>query len=369
MNTLRELIEATAREWSWRHVAWAVLIGWFSTFDMGAMLFWLHDTPQLVRAWSYNALQFGVPYVFLLRLTDRAIERAVATPHAFVSLALFVPPFGTWIAGPLLHPLFGGGEGWTRLDDLDLCLSRILTISLATLLYVKWREQQQTLAQLSQAALTRERVQQEVQTARLLALQARVDPEFLFATLGRVRTRIKDPGPAAEHLLGHLIALLRAMQPGDNLHASTLGRELQLLRAFGRTAEIESLRPGQLELDVDETLHGALLAPLVLLPLLRQLAAAAPDQRWRLTAAAFEGRLRVLLRAGAPVDPGTGSALAQLDRRTLLERLVATHGTSAGIELVPGTLPSLRIDLPLSHTAATPPPTPKEPHEDTRPDR
>ena len=350
MNTLRELIQATAREWRWRHTVWAALIGWLSTYDMGSMLFWAHDAAQLLRAWSYNALQFGVPYVFLLRLADRAIDAGVASTDAYMPVTLFVPPFGTWVAGPLLQPLFGGGEGWTRLDDLDLCISRILTFALATLLYVKWREQQRTLAQLSQAALARERVQQEVQTARLLALQARVDPEFLFATLGRVRTHIKEPGPGAEHLLGHLIALLRAMQPGDHLNASTLGRELQLLRAFGRTAEIETLRPGQMQHDVEPALHNALLAPLVLLPVLRGLASTAPQQRWTLLAAEFEARLRIVLRATEPVDPASAQALAQLDRRTLLERLVVKHGASAAIELVPGTLPSLRIDVPLSLT-------------------
>jgi len=369
MNTLKALVQATAAEWGWRHAAWAGLLGWIAIFDMGAMLIWANDLPQLLRAWSYNALQFGVPYVFLLRLTDRAVAAALVPPRAFLAVVLIVPPLGTWVGGPLLHPLFGGGDGWTRIDDLDICTSRLLSFAFTTLLYVKWREQQRLLARLGQASLERERVQQQVQTARLLALQARVDPEFLFETLGRVRARIAEPGPAAEHLLGHLIALLRAMQPGENQHDSTLGRELQLLRAFGRAAEIETLRPGQFEHDVDAALHGALLAPLVLLPMLRSLAAAAPGQHWQLAAQARDGRLLIALHACGSVVSGCASALTALDRLALLERLAATHGATAGIALTGDAPSGLRIDVPLRLAAAASAPTSKDPHEDPRPDR
>jgi len=369
---LREHVRATAAEWDGRHMLWAAALGWLAMFDMGGLLIWGHDLPQVMRAWLYNALQFGVPYVFLVRLSERAIAAGLVTPRVFLGVTLLVPPLGTWVGGPLLHPLFGGGEGWTRIDDLDLCASRLLTFAFASLLYLRWREQQALLAELGRAALERERVQQEVQTARLLALQARVDPEFLFATLGRVRRRIKEPGPAAEHLLGHLIALLRALQPGADLRASTLGRELQLLRAFGRAAEIEALQAGRIDYEVAPRLDGARLAPLVLLPLLRGLAAAVPSQRWALAAQERDGRLVLALRARVPVGAGTAAALGAAEFGALRERLVVTHGASARLDLVGAPDLGLRIDVPLQLAAA--PAAGEDPREededqDPRPDR
>ena len=50
-----------------------------------------------------------------------------------------------------------------------------------------------------------------LESARLLALRARVDPQLLFDTLGRVEAQLATGDPRAEHELAELIALLRRL--------------------------------------------------------------------------------------------------------------------------------------------------------------
>lgn len=67
---------------------------------------------------------------------------------------------------------------------------------------------------------------------RLQAMQARVDPRFLFDALSAVE-RVHDADPAAGHrLLDNLVAYLRAVVPDLGNTRSTVGREFDLARVW-----------------------------------------------------------------------------------------------------------------------------------------
>ena len=103
--------------------------------------------------------------------------------------------------------------------------------------------------------------------ARLQALQARIRPHFLFNTLNSVLSLMRsDPG-RAETALENLAELYRGLM-ADNRQLSTLGRELELARAY---LDLETLRLGErLNVDwrVDNAPGEASLPALVLQPLL-----------------------------------------------------------------------------------------------------
>jgi LytS/YehU family sensor histidine kinase len=68
--------------------------------------------------------------------------------------------------------------------------------------------------------------------ARYRLLQAQVEPHFLFNTLANVQALVETGSPRAAQVLQSLIAYLRAAVPRLNDPATTLGRELELVKAY-----------------------------------------------------------------------------------------------------------------------------------------
>jgi two-component system sensor histidine kinase AlgZ len=102
--------------------------------------------------------------------------------------------------------------------------------------------------------------------ARLMALQARIRPHFLFNSLNAVMGLIRDDPKRAEMVLENLADLYRALmaEPGTLV---PLSRELDLARAY---AEIEAIRLGdrlRINWRCDEAGMATLVPPLILQPL------------------------------------------------------------------------------------------------------
>ncbi|MFZ6648743.1 sensor histidine kinase [Undibacterium sp. TJN25] len=68
--------------------------------------------------------------------------------------------------------------------------------------------------------------------ARLAALQGQIEPHFLYNTLANTRALIRQDAGAAETMLNHLIAYLRAAMPDLRENTTSLGQELQRAQAF-----------------------------------------------------------------------------------------------------------------------------------------
>ena len=85
------------------------------------------------------------------------------------------------------------------------------------------------LAALRAAELDRETSQRRLAEARLAALQARIDPEFLFRTLTKLEHSYEDRPSGADRLLEELIVFLRGALA--DIQASPPGRKI-LTRRF-----------------------------------------------------------------------------------------------------------------------------------------
>jgi hypothetical protein len=75
-------------------------------------------------------------------------------------------------------------------------------------------------------------VSRQVTEARLQALQAQVEPHFLYNTLANVQALNEVDPPAANQMVGHLIQYLRASLPKMRESSSNVGQELELVRAY-----------------------------------------------------------------------------------------------------------------------------------------
>lgn len=92
-------------------------------------------------------------------------------------------------------------------------------------------------------------VNRQVTEARLQALQAQVEPHFLYNTLANVQALTEVDPPAANQMVGHLIQYLRASLPKMRENTSTVGQEVERVRAY---LNILKMRMGsRLEFGID----------------------------------------------------------------------------------------------------------------------
>ena len=102
--------------------------------------------------------------------------------------------------------------------------------------------------------------------ARLTELQSRIRPHFLFNTLNSAIALVRAEPAKAEALLEDLSDLFRYALAEPNL-TTTLAQEIELAQRY---LSIEQVRFGerlQIQWQLDESVHSALLPPLLLQPL------------------------------------------------------------------------------------------------------
>jgi LytS/YehU family sensor histidine kinase len=75
-------------------------------------------------------------------------------------------------------------------------------------------------------------LQAQLHQARLGLLQAQVEPHFLYNTLAHLQLLIRSDACAADEMAGDLIGYLRLSMPDFRGADFTLGRELELVRAY-----------------------------------------------------------------------------------------------------------------------------------------
>jgi two-component system sensor histidine kinase AlgZ len=166
--------------------------------------------------------------------------------------------------------------------------------------------------------------------ARLQALQARIRPHFLFNCINSVLSLVRSNPARAEIALENLAELYRGLM-ADNRRLSSLGREIELARAY---LDLESLRLGErLQVDwrVDGGVEGAprqiFMPSLVLQPLLENAVCHGIEphpEGGRIGVDIFlrDGQLNVVVRnprhAEAPARPGNRMALSNIRERLAL---------------------------------------------------
>src|SRR5205814_8787937 len=76
------------------------------------------------------------------------------------------------------------------------------------------------------------RMSQQVTEAKLQALQAQVEPHFLYNTLASVQALTEVDPQRANQMTGHLIQYLRSALPKMRESVSTVAQEMELARDY-----------------------------------------------------------------------------------------------------------------------------------------
>jgi len=121
---------------------------------------------------------------------------------------------------------------WRPVDAMWILVTFVMLGAPCTFAYVDYQRAQESAARLHAAGLARTRAARGVLQTRLQALQARVEPQFLFDTLARVKQLYDRDFGKGEATLDALIAYLRMAMPQMRRPGSTLARECELARTY-----------------------------------------------------------------------------------------------------------------------------------------
>ena len=191
-------------------------------------------------------------------------------------------------------------------------------------------------ARLSAAEAERERLEKGMLESRLQLLQAQVEPHFLFNTLANVQHLVETDPPSASKMLESLIQYLRAALPQMRETHSTLGREVEMARAF---LEIHGMRMGsrlEFSVDVPEALKCHEFPPMLLISLVENAVKHGVDpccEAGRIAIRAREEgpRLQVSVSdTGEGITPKKGTGVGLTNIR---ERLKTLYGSTARLVL------------------------------------
>jgi hypothetical protein len=321
----------------WRRVRYP--LGAASLFALLLMSVWTASYLVLFARIFFIALAatlaFGLFEQWPKRM-PRRIARWVAQVVAvavMIPLAVFVAYIATTQGDPV--PFWHDSlrlSGFGLMTFFGLLIAPWMAVS-ALIGEINGRAQRQALA----FELERSELERKALDARMRLLQAQVEPHFLFNTLANVRELVDSGSAQASMVLGSLIAYLRAAVPRLHNPATTLGQELDLVRAY---LEVMHMRiPDRLQyvLHVDNAALALLCPPMTLLTLVENAVRHGIDPsedggRIEIRVTLRHGRcLAQVIDTGVGLQPegdrlGTGLA-------TLRERLQLIFGPDAHLRL------------------------------------
>lgn len=230
----------------------------------------------------------------------------------------------------------------------------LLVGSAAVFVYAGRRAALRTEGRLRAAELERIRRSRLSLESRLQAMQARVEPQFLFNTLVQVERLYQLDARMAARMLDDLIAYLRAAMPLLRDTSSTLARELELARAY---LDIVRVRLGErLAVTIQVPVGGEeiRMPPMMLLPLVdhaivRGFAATNAEGAIGIRTDLAEDRLRLTITdSGAGFVPETEAELT-----VIRERLSALYGEGGVLQFRRCDARSTQavLDIPLERRA------------------
>jgi hypothetical protein len=187
-------------------------------------------------------------------------------------------------------------------------------------------------ATLRKLQLERSRLARRAYEVKLAALQARVEPRFLFDTLSDVEKLYERDTTAGARMLDELIVYLRAALPAAQGASSSLRAELDLVRTWlAITSARDSGRLTFALPDGDAPLD-ARLPPMLLLPLVQHAAEAGGDATRAVLVSAERSehgtRITVIGPSSVFIPDNPSPAV-----EAVLERLVALYGNLGRLTL------------------------------------
>jgi signal transduction histidine kinase len=214
-----------------------------------------------------------------------------------------------------------------------------------------------------------ESLKRQVAEARMAALQAQVEPHFLFNTLASIDHLIETDPARASVMQKNLITYLRATLHKMRESTTTLGPEADLITAYLDILKVRMEERLSVNIDVPTGLRSASFPPMMLQSLVENaikhgLEPSSEPATLSVSAQVHDGMLRVLVAdTGVGFDPanrttsGTGLGLANIR-----ERLELLYGPAGHVEIAANSPRGTVVTLTIPYAAmARPSAAPAQP--------
>ncbi len=348
---LRDALRGAMKRVTWRAVgatlAIAVALEAWSVAETATFV--IEDDPRAVEAFlsaTIINLTMAFSIMFATLVADERVARGARRLPAYawaVVIGSAIGAFTQWEIYRWLH--IRPRNDIPAFEFFEF----LIWGSIIVFIYVNRRNALLASARMSAAQVQRAEAQRRTLESRLQALQARVEPQFLFGTLARVRELYEDDPSRGSRMLGDLIVYLRAALPHLRDSTSTLGQEMDLVSAYFNIMRVNLDEHLDLRIDASEAVRATCMPPMLLLPLidhvlLHRLDALPGSGTIRIAAYGVAGKLRInIAESGQGFAPEAVSGDLQIikdrlhalygDDGTLAFQPTGRHGTQAVMEI------------------------------------
>ena len=253
------------------------------------------------------------------------------------------------------HPRPRRQRGFVLGDHLPPFTVLLIVLSIVTKIMAGGRFKAEAQAVVATEIAESEALKRQVVEARMAAMQAQVEPHFLFNTLASIDHLIETDPKRASQMQKNLIALLRASMPAmreAHPSAHNLGREMAVIRPYLEILKVRMEDRLQTDVAVPEGLLSAEFPPMMIQSLVENaikhgLEPKPEGGKLTLRAEIVHGKLAVTvadtgLGFGKAATAGTGTGLANIRER--LKLLYGNRASMTVTENVPqGTVVTLIV--------------------------
>ena len=355
---------------SWERVRWLLGVALGMAMFSGLTDFIYAGATARTRAadlvlsllqWFVRYLVYLAPVLLALTIADNLPLRGAWRVAALATAILL----GAQVQWPILCTLqpasdtacavFGSSpwRSWSEMLGSNTFAAIVIATPLA-LAYFYRRRDLRIARVLRVAEAERAETQRRTLEAELQAMQARVEPGFLFETLGEVGELFDREPEQGERMLEELIRYLRAALPDMRAPHSTLRREADLARAYLGILRVRACERLAIEVRVPPALDNVAIAPMMLLPLIAAALGTPGADPVAATSLAIDARAeddRVLVAV-----TGRGPALREIAdapvAREVRHRLQVLHGERASLWVDEEAAQRLTIVLEFPHAPA-----------------
>jgi sensor histidine kinase YesM len=290
----------------------------------------------LLRAMRQNMIS-GLLLLLTIALADAAVVRWQLGRRAALALGLTAVLAVSAVAMVLRGMVYG-----TPFTEIPLTYFITITSlwaafgAVAYTIFFLLREDEQQRELLCEADLRSQSLNAQMLQARLSALQAQIEPHFLFNTLANVKRLYETTPTRGRAMLASLIDYLRAVLPSMRENGSTLGRELELARSFLTILQMRMGERLSFSIDAPAALLATPMPPMILATLLENsikhgLAPLPEGGRIDISAQRSGDHLVLVVRDnGAGIKAVGGSGVGLANTRS---RLTALYGADATLDL------------------------------------
>lgn len=341
---LKTAAQAFWRVCNLRHIA--IVYGLCQVHALSRALSWFGHEQASVVDWIVSLARFtrqslltGLALLLLIALAEALLARWPQPRRraiAVQALALFI---GASLGALARFLVFNYGDPNARLSWGWVGS----TVSLWTLLgamgyalLLRLRTEQASRNELLRVARERDALEGQQIEAQVSALNAQIEPHFLFNTLANVKRLYETTPDRGRDMLVSLIAYLRAALPGMRRPDTTLGQELELVRNYLTILQMRMGPRLSFAIEAEAQLLDARLPPMVLPTLVENaikhgLSPLPEGGRIEIHAQRHGAELSVEVRDNGQGFSGSGGSGVGLANTRA--RLAALFGAAAALEL------------------------------------